>query len=343
MEQILVARESIVKFFKRFEVFILPLLKFLLGLYIFGGITSIGHTHSVVDSLGGGVSPGQLTFLFALLFTIMPMNMSWMIIILTVTMQFSANMEIAIAVFIFLMMVFLFYARMATRESVLIIFTIIAFHLNIPYILPIIAGLYFPVTAVIPITIGVFIQAQVDGIFRLLTHGFASTAAVSADRDMVGILTDFPDTFSEVYTIISGSFDSVGTWIFTAIIFAMVTVLVHFVSRQSIDYAKEIAIGLGCVMTVFGSIIYVLFAGGNVNIAVMIIATIICGLVALLIRFFDGILDYQRAESVQFEDDNNFYHVKVVPKVIMTKSQRSVKRIRPQLPENPLEEPQSEA
>jgi len=33
---------------------------------------------------------------------------------------------------------------------------------------------------------------------------------------------------------------------------------------------------------------------------------------------------------VQFEDDNNFYHVRIVPKVMLTKSQRIVKRIRPQ-------------
>jgi hypothetical protein len=70
----------------------------------------------------------------------------------------------------------------------------------------------------------------------------------------------------------------------------------------------------------------------------MILGTIICGVIAVIIRFFDGILDYQRAESVQFEDDNNYYHVRIIPKVIMTKSQRSVKRIRPQLPTNPLED-----
>jgi len=336
MEQILVARESIVKFFKRFEVFIMPLLKFLLGLFVFGGITSVGHTHAMVDSIGSGASPELLTFLFALLFTVMPMNMSWIIIILSVTMQFSANIQVAAAVFIFLMLVFLFYARMATKESILIIFTILAFHYNVPYLLPIVAGLYFPVTAVIPVTVGVFVHAQIDGLFRIMAPT-PVTAAAAADRDITEILTELPGAFSEVYTTVMGGFASTDTWIFTAIIFAMVLVLVHFVSRQAIDYSKEIAIGLGCVMMIFGFIISVLFADGSDNIGLVILGTVVCGLIACLIRFFDGILDYQRAEAVQFEDDNNFYHVKVVPKVIMTKSQRSVKRIRPQLPENPLE------
>jgi hypothetical protein len=223
---------------------------------------------------------------------------------------------------------------MATRESILIIFTLIAFQFNVPYLLPLVAGLYFPVTAVIPVTLGVFINSQMDGLFRLMSP----TAQAAADRDFTEMLGELPGAFSEIYTTIMNSIAFADAWIFRAIVFAMVIVLVHFVSRLAIDYAKEIAIGLGCVMMIFGFIVSVLFADGTDNIGIVVLGTIVCGLVALLIRFFDGILDYQRAESVQFEDDNNFYHVKVVPKVIMTKSQRSVKRIRPQMPENPLEE-----
>jgi hypothetical protein len=336
MEQVLVAREAAVKFFKRYEVFIMPFLKFLLGLFIFGGITSVGHSHALMDAVN--FSPGLLTFLFALLFTIMPMNMSWFIIILTVTLQFSANMQVAATVFIFLMLIFLFYARMATKESILIIFMIIAYHYNLPFIVPLVAGLYFPITAIIPITIGVFVFAQIDGLLRLMSPAAFSAATTAADRDFTDILGELPGAFSEVYTTIMSSFSAPDVWLLPAIVFAMVIVLVHFTSRLSIDYAKEIAIGLGCVMMIFGFIVAQLFADGSENIVMVVLGTIICGFLAWLIRFFDGVLDYQRAESVQFEDDNNYYHVKVVPKVIMTKSQRSVKRIRPQLPENPLEE-----
>jgi len=333
MEQLLVTREAIVKVFKRYEVFIMPALKFILGLLVFSGINSIGDGGASMPFVGS-VSPGLLVFLFALLFTVMPMSMSWIVIIIMVTLQFSSNMEIAAAVFIFLMLIFLFYARMATKESILIIFTILAFRFNVPYLVPIVAGLYFPVTAVIPVTVGVFIHAQMEGLNRLM----APAASSAADRNVTEILTELQGAFSEVYVALAGSFASMDSWLYMAIIFAMVTVLVHFVSRQSIDFSKEIAIGLGCVMMVFGFIISVLFASDSVNIGMMMLGTILSGILAIIIKFFDGILDYQRAESVQFEDDNNYYHVKIVPKVIMTKSQRSVKRIRsPQFPENPLD------
>jgi len=116
MEQLLIAREAVVKFYKRFEVFILPFLKFFLGWFVFSRITSIGHIHSMFEPFAEAFSPSLLNILFAIMFTVMPMTMSWVLIILTITIQFSANVELAVALFVFLMFVFLFYARMAPKE-----------------------------------------------------------------------------------------------------------------------------------------------------------------------------------------------------------------------------------
>ncbi|MCL2286983.1 MAG: hypothetical protein FWC32_11565 [Firmicutes bacterium] len=328
MEQILIIREVLVKFFKRYEVFILPILKFLLGLFVFTNILSIGYVHSALEPFAEQWSPTLLSVLFALLFTIMPANMGWLLIILSVTVQLSANIEIAVAVFVFLLFVFAFYARMAPKESILILFTILAFHFNVPYLIPILAGLYFPITAIIPITVGVFVNAQIPILFGLVQHS-PTTAGAMADMEIADILTELPEAFSVVYETLVHSLAVTHTWLFTAVVFAMVIVLVHFISRLSIDYAKEIAIALGCVMNIFGFIVAVLIAGESANIGLVIIMTILCGILAGLVRCFDAILDYQRAESVQFEDDNNFYHVRIVPKVILSKSQRVVKRIRP--------------
>jgi len=334
MEQVLIAREVIVKFFKRFEVFILPLLKFALGFFVFSRINAIGHVHPMVEPFMEVLPSSWLNFLFALLFTIMPMSMSWILIILTVTAQFSGNLELAVAMFVFMLFVYLFYARMAPRESILILITILAFHFNIPYIVPLIVGLYFPITAAIPITLGVFINAQIPVAFGLMSPVAAAATPPLAEMELTEqlqeLLTELPGRFSEVYAALMSGVTMSPEWLFTAVIFVMVIVLVHFVSRQSIDYAKEISIALGCVMTIFGFIVAVLVTGEQISIGIMIFGTLVCGVIAALVRFFDGVLDYQRAESVQFEDDNNYYHVRIVPKVIMTKAQRVVKRIRPQ-------------
>jgi hypothetical protein len=253
------------------------------------------------------------------------MNMSWIFIILTITVQFSANIEVAVAVFIFLMFIFLFYARMAPRESILIIFTIIAFQFNIPYVLPLLIGLYFPVTAIIPVTVGVFVNAQIP----LLDGLMAPAPTIGTGEGLADLFTELPAAFYEVYTALMSSLAATQTWLFTAVIFAMVIILVHFVSKQAIDFAKEISIALGVVVIVFGFIMLSIITTETIGIGSVLLGSLLAGLLAAVTRFFDGVLDYSRAESVQFEDDNNYYHVRVIPKVIMTKSQRVVKRIRP--------------
>ena len=328
MEQVLQTREIVVRFFKRFEAFILPILKFVLGYFVFVSIGNIGHMHESIEPFTEILNPTMINILFALLFTVMPMNMGWILIILSVTAQVSANIEVAIAVFLFMLFVFVFYIRMAPKESILILFTIIAFHFNVPYLLPIIVGLYLPVTSILPITVGVFINAQIPVMFGILAPG--PLTANIADMEIADILTELPEAFGVVHETLMRTLQGTEGWLFIAVIFAMVILLVHFVSRLAIDYSKEIAIALGCVMNIFGLIIAVMMTDANVNIGSTIVFTILCGLIAMLVRCFDSILDYQRAESVQFEDDNNYYHVRIVPKIVMTKSKRVVKRIRPQ-------------
>jgi hypothetical protein len=38
--------------------------------------------------------------------------------------------------------------------------------------------------------------------------------------------------------------------------------------------------------------------------------------IACVMVFFDVLLDYDKAENVQFQDEDNYYYVKIVPKII---------------------------
>ena len=331
LEYVLIAREYIVKYYKQFEVFLLPVFKFILGYIVFSGIFSVGHVHESVAGFTDGFTATMLVGFFSLMFTVLPMNMSWLLIILSLVAQFSANLEVAAALLIFLMFVFLFYARMAPKESIFIIVTYLAFTYNIPYLVPMIAGLYFPLSTIFPIAIGVFLYAQTPLLFGLMSP--VTPTVLAEERDFVEIILELPETFSEVYTALLTSLSATSAWLFTAVIFAMVVVLIHFVSRQAMDYAKEISIGLGSVMTVFGFIVSVIWGTEQTSIGIVVFGTVVCALLALLVTFFDMVLDYSRVESVQFEDENNFYHVRIVPKMTMTRSQRVVTRIKPDIDE----------
>ena len=49
-----------------------------------------------------------------------------------------------------------------------------------------------------------------------------------------------------------------------------------------------------------------------------------------LIEFFRFCVDYSRTEKVQFEDDEYYYYVKAVPKMTVSMSTKTVKRINSQ-------------
>jgi predicted lipid-binding transport protein (Tim44 family) len=98
----------------------------------------------------------------------------------------------------------------------------------------------------------------------------------------------------------------------------MVIIMVYVISRLAIDYAKELAIGLGCAAIIFGHLMASAFGGISVSMGQIILMTVICGALAWLGRFFDPMLDYKRAEYVQFQDDDNYYYVRLIPKIQMT-------------------------
>lgn len=316
----MVARETVIKFFKRYENFIILFCKFFLGVYIFQKINAIGHVNPALAAYLDVFPALPATLLLGLVFALLPYTFSYFIIVLDITLQYSATIEIAAVVFLFLLCILLFYARMSAKESILIILTVLAFQFKVPYLIPLVVGLYFSLTAIVPVVIGVFLHTYIPVIQGLVL----TTKTAGLD------ITEMPATFTDVYTSLLTSLTSTQGWVFEAFTFVMVIIIVHVVSRLAIDFAKDIAIALGCVMNIFGFVMAVLIAQENVSIAMVILGTLLCGALAEFIRFFDALLDYQRAESVQFEDENNYYYVRVVPKIILTKRKRVLRRIRPQ-------------
>lgn len=49
-------------------------------------------------------------------------------------------------------------------------------------------------------------------------------------------------------------------------------------------------------------------------------------IIAVVAQFFKTVVDYSRVENTQFEDEEYYYYVKAVPKIVMTKQQKNVKR-----------------
>ena len=317
MEQILLIRDYLINIYKRYETVVLFVVKFIAGLFIFGVINSIGYPMPQVAPFFVAPYGLPLVLLLSVLFAICPLSVSYGLMIINVGLQISASAGIAFFLVLFLLCVVFFYVRMAPEESALILGIYFAFWFRLPYIVPLLAGLYFRLTSIVPIVIGVFLWYFTPVAGELIQAGSGEDIS----------FLELPTTFSSVYISVYDSVRGNESWVFTAFIFAMTVIIVYVISRASIDYAKEIAVGAGSVVCILGFILAALVADMPIQVFSMIFFAIVSGMIAIIVQFFDIVLDYQRAERVHFEDENNYYVVKVIPKVILSRRERVVRRI----------------
>lgn len=319
MEQLYILRESLVGIYKRFETAFLLISKFFAGLLIFIHIAGIGAYMPVFGFLNS--PPLQLPYilLMAALFTITPMTVGYGLIILNICIQTSSALGITAFIGAFLLLVLFFYARLASRENFLILATYLAFQAGVPYLVPILAGLYLSLTSVIPIAIGVIIWSFIPFFGILLNE------AMYADIT----ITDVGGYLGALYTMLFSEMWADEGWIFTAFIFVMVTIVVFAISRFSLNYVKETAIAAGVFVAVVSLIIAHVITQPSVLLIGSIFSAIVSGFLAYVVSFFDMVLDYQRLEKVQFEDEHNFYQVRIIPKISVSRREHVLKHINP--------------
>ena len=122
----------------------------------------------------------------------------------------------------------------------------------------------------------------------------------------------------------------------TVITFIAVTLVVFCLRRASADYAWTIAIFSGGVLYLILMIIGGFFLDMTGSIAVLIAGTAVSVILLLILEFFVFNVDYSRAEYLQYEDDEYYYYVKAIPKMRISRPERSVKTIEADndIPEN---------
>ncbi|MDR1530973.1 MAG: hypothetical protein LBS62_02090 [Clostridiales bacterium] len=312
MTRLLLTREAIVSFFKRYETACIFVIKFLLGAVLFTSINNIPfgtpRLAFLTDSSLWVLTPSLMSLAFAAL----TFPASCVIIILDIALHTSAVPELCVIITLFLLCLEFLYVRMAPKESVLLIIAFFAHYFKLPYALPLVAGLYFSAASVVPVMLGVFICAFIP-----------VTASLLPSVESAGTnLSEMTATFSDVYTAVLESFWSNQQWILTAFIFALVTLVVFAVSRLTFSHAKDWAVWLGCLLMIVSFFTASLIVKtARINLFAVSIFTVLSGALVEIFRFFDPLLDYQRVERVEFEDDENLYYVKIVPKIIARKRQ----------------------
>lgn len=308
-EALLIIRQNLVSVFKRYESILIPILRFIItfsALRMLKGATSYN-----------GVLSGILVLIgLAFIGSFAPAE--WMIIgsiFLTTFFVFSSNPVLAILLFGILCMVYILYARLFPKESLWIIVILIAFNIKLEMMIPIIAALFGTYISILAIMIGVVLWYILPGLRGVLSN------TVMEKEHMI-------DTINYLMSINYKKLLLNPNMLSVLIIFFIVFSVIYIIRKQPIDYGAYMAIAVGAVMNILGFGLAIIFFGGNgMNMLQIILETLLFSGGAVVMQFLSIVLDYQRAETVSFEDNDNYYYVKIIPKIHLIHKNKAIKKV----------------
>lgn len=315
-EALLTIRQNLINVFKRYEYIVLPILRFALSFSAlrmlkdataYDGILS-GMIAMITFSLIGAFASAEIIELCS--------------IFLVALFLLPTNPIMAILLFLALGMVYILYGRLFPRESILIIATLIAFSIKMELMIPIAAALFGSYASIVAIIIATIIWFVVPG-FRM------ALPMTSLQKD------DILDTLNQLLSMDYKELISNQTMMIMIIIFFTVFSAIYIIRKQAIDYGPYIAIGVGAVMNIIGfGLATIFFENVDINLISVITETLVFSFIACVMQYLSIALDYQRAETVSFEDDDNYYYVKIIPKIKLNFKQKKVKKSYTDLSQN---------
>ncbi len=306
MTVLLEFKEGIRSFYGKYEVYLLPVVKFLLAFSSFLLINQkIGYMERL-DSV-------PLLLIMALVCSILPVAFMLFAAGVLLTLHcYALSMPAGVIMLVLFAVMYLLYFRFAPGNAYYALLAPIAYVLGIPYVMPAANGLLHQPVSVIPTICGVVTYYFLDGIT-------ANEASLSETGEEVELLSKFQEIIKQ--------FVGNREMYLTIAVFTVTVLVVYVIRRLSVDYAWTIAIVAGMLMQ------YVAFFAGYLQIGMSSMTmrlTAGCGVsvvLLLIIQFFFFNLDYTRTERVQFEDDEYYYYVKAVPKRYVPVRAKSLKKI----------------
>ncbi len=319
MTTLLVVKQILMAIYSKYEVYITPLLKFLLALVTLLMVNSrLGYMESI-DKL-------TVVLIVALMCSFMPMNF---IVVaaaaFTMLHLYKFNLETAVVIGVGFLLMFLLYIRFSPKDTVVIVLLPVCFLMKIPYVIPISMGLVGTPASAVSVACGVMV-------YYMLHYVIQNATVIAAMVD--------EERTARFKFLIDGLLSN-KEMVITIAAFAVTVILVYIIRRLSIDYAWSIAMAAGAVVNIMVLLVGDLMFDTNVALFGVILGTIISFLLVLVLQFFVFNVDYSRTEKVQFEDDEYYYYVKAVPKVTVARAEKKVKQINTQRNARPVQRSRS--
>lgn len=206
---------------------------------------------------------------------------------------------------------FVFYFRFTPGKAWLILISVLAFGLKIPFVVPVAFGLLGTPIWIIPASFGIIAFYLVELVKT------SSTTLKNTDSDaMISGLTAFARQFA----------GNKEMWLMVAAV-VLGTLFVHMIRTRSIDHAWKIASAAGAGICVIVASVGNLLLNGSISYIMIVLSALLGAAVGIVLEFLFFSVDYSRSENIQFEDDEYYYYVKAIPKIGVSVPEKSVKQI----------------
>lgn len=292
MNSLLVIKQYVTNFINKFEVYLKPIGKLILALFVLITINSkLGYFEKINSS--------AIVLIAALMCSFMPMNFIVLLAALFVTLHmYALSLECAVITLVLFLVLFLLYFRLAAKDTIAVVLTPILTSMGIPYVMPVAMGLISGPSSAASIGCGVIVGHVIKTL-----NGCASALEGMATEDMAARFRFIIDSILEDKSMI-----------LLVVAFAITVFVTYFLSQLSIDFSWPIAIVAGALTDAVIVLIGQAVADTSVGAGGVILGTILAIVVGFICMFFLFNVNYSKAEKVQFQDDDNVYYVKVVPK-----------------------------
>ena len=185
----------------------------------------------------------------------------------------------------------------------------VAYQLHVPYLLPLQSGLLGKANEVTTVICGATISYYLKSV-----------------KDHAPQLLDSKDSISVLDILTEGMVTNVMFYVYlTALVVMFLTV--YSIRNLKIAHSWLIAVAVGVVLEFLILLTGYLLTARNSQIPWLIGGNLIALVIGFATNYLVLDLDYNRAQKVQFEDDEYYYYVTAVPKIRLAQESKEIKKI----------------
>ena len=308
MTALLELRENLKKIYSRNEAFILPVIKFLLGVIVLSIINGKMGYMTKLDNMA-------IVLIVSLLCSFLPTGfMAFFAMMFAVLHMYALSIETAAVGLVVFLLLYLLFLRFTAKEALVVVLTPVLCMLKLPYVRPVAMGLIGTPASCVSVGCGVVV-------YYLLQTVITNAPTINS--------MGAEEATAKLRLLIDGMLGNKAMLVMIAA-FAITVIVVYLIRRMSVDHSWTIAMVAGVMIEVMILLVGDLMYDTNLSIVSALLGAVVTLIACKIIEFFRFCLDYSRTEKVQFEDDEYYYYVKAVPKMTVAAPTNTVKKINTQ-------------